>query len=61
MSVTLSEAAAAAAPTLGLAAPAADQVSAAIAAMFGTHAREFQSLSAQAAAFHEQLDQPSFH
>ncbi|BBX73652.1 PE family protein [Mycobacterium shinjukuense] len=47
--------AAAASPTVGLAAPAADQVSAAVAAMFGTHAQEFQSISAQMAAVHDQI------
>jgi hypothetical protein len=42
---TLSAAnAAAAAPTIGVAAPAADEVSAAIATLLGTHAQEFQAL-----------------
>ncbi|KAA1248616.1 PE family protein, partial [Mycobacterium simiae] len=47
--------AAAAASTTGLAAAAADEVSAAIAALFSSHAHEYQVLSAQAAAFHEQM------
>lgn len=50
---TLTEAnAAAAGQTTGVLAAGADEVSAAIAAMFGGHARAFQALSAQAAAFH---------
>ena len=44
--------ASAAAQTTSIAAPAADEVSAAITALFGTHAQEFQALSAKAAAFH---------
>jgi PE family protein len=36
---------------------AADEVSAAIAAQFGAYGREYQSLAAQAAAFHEQFVQ----
>jgi hypothetical protein len=53
---TLSAAnAAAAAPTIGVAAPAADEVSAAIATLLGGHAQEFQALSAQAATFHSQF------
>jgi hypothetical protein len=53
---TLSAAnAAAAAPTIGVAAPAADEVSAAIATLLSTHAQEFQALSAQAATFHSQF------
>ncbi|OSC41311.1 PE family protein [Mycobacterium decipiens] len=52
----LGEAAAAAAPpTVGLAAPAADRVSAVVAAMLGTYARDFQGISAQVAAFHDQF------
>src|ERR1700758_3658625 len=55
---TLSAAnAAAAAPTIGVAAPAADEVSAAIATLLGTHAQEFQALSAQAVAFHQEFVQ----
>lgn len=41
---------AAAVPTTNIAAAAADEVSASIAALFGTHGQEFQALSAQAAA-----------
>ncbi|WP_280177807.1 cellulose binding domain-containing protein [Mycobacterium pseudokansasii] len=53
---TLSAAnAAAAAPTTGLLAAGADEVSAAIAGLFSSHAREYQALSAQAVAFHEQF------
>jgi PE family len=44
---------AAASQTTAIAAPAADEVSAAITALFGTHAQEFQALSAKAAVFHE--------
>jgi PE family len=33
----------------------ADEVSTAIAALFGAHAQEFQALSAQASAFHSQF------
>jgi PE family len=47
--------AAAAAPTTGVLAPAADEISAAITALFGSHAQEFQALSAQAATFHDQF------
>jgi hypothetical protein len=47
--------AAAAAPTTGIVAPAADDVSAALRALFGTHAQEYQALGAQASAFHEQF------
>jgi hypothetical protein len=49
--------AAAAAPTTGVAAAAGDEVSAAIASLFSSHARDFQALSAQAAAFHAQFVQ----
>lgn len=45
--------AAAASQTSAILAPAADEVSAAITALFGTHAQEFQTLSAEAATFHE--------
>jgi hypothetical protein len=48
-------AAAAAAPTTGVLAPAADEVSAAITALFGSHAQQFQALSAQAEMFHNQF------
>lgn len=52
----LNEAAAAAAPaTVGLAAPAADRVSAVVAAMLGAYARDFQGISAQIAGFDNQF------
>src|ERR1700739_792450 len=55
---TLSAANAAAAPqTTGVLAAAEDEVSAAIAALFSAHGQGFQTLSAQAAAFHEQFVQ----
>jgi hypothetical protein len=47
--------AAAAAQTTAVVAPAADEVSAAITALFGTHAQEFQAVNAQAAAFHDEF------
>jgi hypothetical protein len=47
--------AAAAAQTATVAAPAADEVSAAITALFVTHAQEFQALSANASAFHDRF------
>lgn len=47
--------AAAAGPTTGVVAAAGDEVSAAIAALFSSHAQQFQALNAQAAAFHSQL------
>ncbi|WP_156748017.1 PE family protein, partial [Mycobacterium sp. E3198] len=46
---------AAAAPTTGLLAAGADEVSAAIAAVFAGHAQAYQAVSAQAAAFHAQF------
>lgn len=49
--------AAAAAPTTGVLAAGADEVSAAIATMISQQASEFQALSAQAASFHAQLVQ----
>jgi hypothetical protein len=49
--------AAAAARTTGVVAAAGDEVSAAIASLFSSHARDFQALSAQAAAFHAQFVQ----
>ena len=49
--------AAAAAPTTGIAAAGADEVSAAVAALFAGHGQEFQALSAQASAFHQQFVQ----
>jgi PE family len=45
----------AAGPTTGIAAAAQDEVSLAIASMFGNHAQEFQALSAQAQAFHAEF------
>ncbi|MGV7694079.1 PE family protein, partial [Mycobacterium kansasii] len=44
-----------AAPTTGLAAAAGDEVSAAIAALFNAHAREYQEFSARVAMFHDQF------
>src|SRR5262245_38114840 len=46
---------AAAAPTTQVLAAGADEVSVAVAALFGTHARGYQALSAQVAAFHDQF------
>ncbi|OQZ89980.1 hypothetical protein BST11_14795 [Mycobacterium alsense] len=46
---------AAAGSTTQVLAAAQDEVSAAIAEMFGTYGRDFQTLSAQATAFHEQF------
>ena len=48
---------AAVAPTTILVAASADEVSFQIAALFGAHAQSFQTLSAQAAAFHDQFVQ----
>ena len=48
---------AAAVPTTGLAAPAADEVSAAIVALLSKYGQEFQALSVRASAFHQQLVQ----
>jgi hypothetical protein len=47
--------AAAAAPTTGVLAPAADEVSAQTVAQLTAHAQNYQTVSAQAAAFHEQF------
>ncbi|SOJ54684.1 PE-PGRS family protein PE_PGRS26 [Mycobacterium simulans] len=47
--------AAAAASTIGLLPAAADEVSAAVAALFGTHAAEYQALSTQVSVFHERF------
>lgn len=47
--------AAAAASTTRVVAAAQDEVSTAIAALFGSHGQEFQALSAEAAAFHSRL------
>ncbi|OSC39622.1 PE family protein, partial [Mycobacterium decipiens] len=49
--------AAAAVPTSGLMAAAGDEVSAAIAALFSSHAQQYQTLSAQAAEFHARFVQ----
>jgi triacylglycerol lipase len=49
--------AAAAAPTTAVTAAAGDEVSAAITSLFSRHAQQFQTLSAQAAAFHDQFVQ----
>ncbi|KAA1250658.1 PE family protein [Mycobacterium simiae] len=49
--------AAAALETTSVLAAGADEVSAAIAALFGTHAQAYQALSAQAAAFHAEFVQ----
>lgn len=46
---------AAATPTTAALAAASDQVSAAIAAVFGEHAQGYQAIGAQLAAFHEQF------
>ena len=46
---------AAAIPTTEVTAAAADEVSAAIAALFGAHAQEYQAAAAGAAAYHEQF------
>lgn len=47
----------AAAATTGMAPAAADEVSAAIAALFGAHAQEYQAVSLQVADFHERFVQ----
>ncbi|OSC36597.1 hypothetical protein B8W66_22635, partial [Mycobacterium decipiens] len=47
--------AAAALPTTGLAAAGADEVSAAVAALFGAYAQGYQSLGAQMSVFHSQF------
>jgi hypothetical protein len=53
---TLGEAtAAAAAPTTGVAAAAADEVSIALSEIFGMYGQQFQALSAQASAFHNEF------
>ncbi|WP_141767237.1 PE family protein, partial [Mycobacterium tuberculosis] len=49
--------AAALAPTSVLAAAGADEVSAAVAALFSAHAGQYQQLGARAALFHEQFVQ----
>jgi len=50
-----SASAAAASQTAAVAAPAADQVSAAISTLLGTRGQEFHTLNAQAAAFHDEF------
>jgi hypothetical protein len=47
--------AAALAPTSGVLAPGADEVSATIAALFDAHSQAYQALSAQAALFHQEF------
>src|SRR5208282_5126299 len=47
--------AAAVSPTSGVLAAGADEVSAAIAAVFSAHGQGYQALSAQAVAFHDQF------
>lgn len=47
--------AAAAAPTTGILAAGADEVSAAISALFSAHGQEFQAVSAQVEAFHDEF------
>src|SRR6516165_6845936 len=49
--------AAASAPTVGVLAAGADEVSAALASLFSGHAQAYQALSAEAAAFHQQFVQ----
>jgi len=49
--------AAALAPTTGVLATGADEVSAAVATVFDAHAQAYQALSAEAAAFHNQFVQ----
>ncbi len=46
---------AAAGQTPAIAAPAADEVSAAVTALFGAHGQQFQALSAKASAFHDEF------
>ena len=54
----IGQATSAAAPsTTGIVAAAEDEVSAAIARLFGSHAQDFQALSAKAAAFHAEFVQ----
>ncbi len=54
---TINAAHAAAAPTTAVLAAAQDEVSAAIAALFSSHGKQFQALSTQAAAFHAEFAQ----
>ncbi|WP_160040571.1 PE family protein [Mycobacterium interjectum] len=53
---SLTEAAAAAGPTTGIAASAGDEVSIAIASLFGSAGQQFQALNAQAQAFHAEFE-----
>lgn len=46
---------AAAAPTTGVLTAGADEVSSAIAALFGAHGQEYQAVSSNAASFHSQF------
>lgn len=46
--------AAASAPTVAILAAGADEVSIAVAALFGMHGQAYQALSVQASAFHQQ-------
>jgi PE family len=48
---------AAAAPTTAVTAAGADQVSAAVAALFGAHGQQYQEINAGIAAFHDQFVQ----
>ncbi|EFI30047.1 predicted protein [Mycobacterium tuberculosis 94_M4241A] len=48
---------AAAGSTTSVLAAGADEVSAAIATLFGSHAREYQAISTQVAAFHDRFAQ----
>src|ERR1700757_1021338 len=56
-SAVLDANAAAAAPTTGLLAAGADEVSTVVASLFAQHGQAFQALSAQAATFHAQFVQ----
>ncbi|MBS9536232.1 PE family protein [Mycobacterium sp. M1] len=56
-SMVSSENAAAASPTTGISPAAADEVSLLTAAQFAAHAQLYQTISAQAAAIHEQFVQ----
>ncbi|REZ16910.1 PE family protein, partial [Mycobacterium tuberculosis] len=49
--------AAASAPTVAILAAGADEVSIAVAALFGMHGQAYQALSVQASAFHQQFVQ----
>ncbi|OBK30681.1 hypothetical protein A5634_15445 [Mycobacterium asiaticum] len=47
----------AAAPTTNIASAASDEISTAVAGVFGAHAQDFQKVAEQAAAFHDQFTQ----